>query len=133
MAGLFFADTVSAATTVLVLGLVAYLAVMAVRRRGVQTWGRHILAAIVVGTALSALSATRDAFMTEGALFALTSAQALVCGILGGIIYLLGFSALVVRRQGWRRVAFFLVAGLLTVQMLTVEGTRIALLLGAAL
>jgi hypothetical protein len=133
MAGLYVGDAVSVVTTVLVLGLVSYLVVMVVRRRGVQTWGRHILAAIAVGTALSALSATRDAFMTDGALFALTSAQALICAVAGGVIYLLGFTALVVRKQSWRRVAFTLIAALLTVQLLTVEGTRIAWLLGAAL
>ncbi len=130
MVGLFFGDVVSTITTVLVLGLVAFLVWTVVRGRHVEAWGRRILLAIVVGTALSGLSATRDAFMMDNALFVLTSAQSLICAIAGGIIYLLGLTALVVRRKGWRRAVFHIVAALLVVQIITIEGTRIAMLAG---
>lgn len=132
MAGLFFGDAVSTITTVLVLGLVAFLAWTVVRGRHVEAWGRRILLATLVGTALSGLSATRDAFMMDNALFALTGAQSLICSIAGGIIYLLGLTALVVRRQGWRKAVFHVVAALLVVQIITIEGTRIAMLAGLA-
>lgn len=130
MLNLFFADAVSTITTILSLGLVAFLVWTAVRGRHVEAWGRRTLLAVVVGTALSGLSATRDAFMMDNALFTLTSAQSLICAIAGGAICLLGLTALVVRRQGWRKAVFHSVAALLVVQIATIEGTRIAMLAG---
>ena len=133
MVGLFFRDAVSTITTGLVLALVVFLVWVAAHGRTVTQWGRYILVAVVVGTALSALSATRDAFMAPGALFTLTDVQTLLCAAAGGVIYLLGLTALLVRRQSWRKAVFHSVGVLLVVQIAAVEGTRIAMAAGLAL
>lgn len=133
MLKLFFGDVVSIITTLLAHVLLAFLVTKIVNERSMENWGRLILLAVVVGTALSGLSATRDAFMTDSVLFALSSTQSLICSIAGGTIYLLGLSALVIRKQGWRKAVFHLVAALLAVQIITIEGTHITMLAGLGL
>lgn len=133
MIRLFFGDVLSGITTVLILGLLGFLAVSVARGKHVTRWGWRIVVAVAVGTALSALSATRDAFMTENVLFEPGGLQSVLCAVAGGLIYALGIAALFIRKQGYRRVAFCLIAALLLVQMVAVEGSRLAMAAGILL
>lgn len=127
MAELFFGDTRKGITSCLALMLLLYLWGTVAYGRKVQAWGRRLVPAVVVGTALSALSATRDGFMAQGALFAPDGFVSLACAIAGVVAYLLAIAALVVRKQGFRKTAFVLTAALLSAQIALVEGARILL------
>ncbi|MEL4106343.1 hypothetical protein AAFA46_05805 [Oscillospiraceae bacterium WX1] len=128
MLGLYFGSVVSVITTVLVLAVLAFIVVSVVLGEEKTKWGRRILLLVLAGTALSALSATRDAFMMENALIAPESLQSLVCAVAGGIIYLIGIVSVFIRNQKFRRAGFLIISALLIVQVLTVEITRIALM-----
>ena len=132
MANLFFGTVLKGITTGLALILLLYLWGTVANGRKVQAWGRRLVPALVVGTALSALSATRDCFMAQGALFAPDGFVGLACAIAGGVIYLLALAALLVHSQGFRKTAFILTAALLSAQIALVEGARILLWLGGA-
>ena len=133
MFGLYFGSVVSVLTTVFVLALMALLVLSVTQRGQIQKWGRRILVFVLVGTAISGLSATRDAYMMSGAVFSVSSLQSTVCSIAGGLIFLTGIVSLFVRKQAFRRVGFFLISGFFLVQVLTVEASRIVLHMGGTL
>ena len=114
MAGQFFGDTLKGITSGLAVVLLLYLWGTVAYGRKTQAWGRRLVPAVVIGTALSALSATRDGFMAQGALFAPDGFVSLACAIAGVAVYLLAIAALVVRTQGFRKTAFVLTAALLS-------------------
>jgi hypothetical protein len=128
MAALYFGDVVSILTTALISGMLALIGILLVNGQRTRYWGRFILVFVLAGTAISALSATRDAFMMDGALFALTSVQSLVCAAAGCLIYLAGLAALFVKNQKFRKIDFYVISALFLVQVVTVEASRIAMM-----
>ncbi len=129
MLGLYFGDVVSVVTILLVVGL-AVMAVLALKNGGkITKWGRLIALFIVVGTAISALSATRDAYATQQAVFAMDGLQSAICSIAGGAIYLTGLVCIFLKKQAARRIGFTVIAALFAVQVLTVEVSRVAYVL----
>lgn len=133
MLRLFFGNLFSALTTVLVLGMLAFVVVSIIKRHRIERWGRRILAFILIGTAISAFSATRDAFMMENALFCFTGIQSMVCSILGGLIFLTGIVALFVKNQRFRKTGFVLITMFFLIQVITIEASRIAISWGGTL
>jgi hypothetical protein len=127
MIQLYFKDAVTTITTVLVLGLILLAGGLILKRQKVQKWGKFILIFIVLGTAVSGLSAARDLYMMDGALFTVSSFQSTVCSILGGLIYLSGFIALFFKNQKIKRCIFYLISGFFIVQVLTIEISRLFL------
>ncbi|MPN29691.1 hypothetical protein SDC9_177144 [bioreactor metagenome] len=128
MLDLFFGDIYAVLTTVFVLVMLAFIIIVFIKRRSIEKWGRLILVFVLAGTIISALSAARDAFMMENALFALTSAQALICSVTGGLIYLIGLVSIFVRKQSFRRISFQLISVLFIIQVITIEASRITLI-----
>lgn len=127
MIQLYFKDAVTTITTVLVLGLILLAGGLILKRQKVQKWGKFILIFIVLGTAVSGLSAARDLYMMDGAMFTVSSFQSTVCSILGGLIYLSGLIALFFKNQKVKRCIFYLISGFFTVQVLTIEISRLFL------
>lgn len=133
MVEMYFGNSVSATVTLLALALLVWLGLVYARRGNIRMWGLRIAIAIALGTALSALSATRDSFMMSGAVFTMPGVQSLICMVLGVAIYLLGISALFTRRQPYRKSVFIVAAILLSLQIITVEGSRVLMHLGGQL
>lgn len=123
MLKLYFDGVFSILTILLVIGLMVLVIYAFKRNAKIQKWGRLIALFIIVGTAISALSATRDGYATSEALFAMDSWQSNVCSIAGGAIFLTGLISVFLKKQ--RRVCFYLVAALFVVQVAVVEGSRI--------
>jgi hypothetical protein len=133
MLGLYFGNVIAILTTVFVLALIA-LTVLSVTQHGkISKWGRRILVFVLVGTAISALSATRDAYIMENALFTVSSLQSTVCSIAGGLIFLAGIVSIFVRNQTFRKTSFFVISAFFLVQVLTIEISRVAMLVGGTL
>lgn len=133
MTGLYFGDIFSIITLVLVLGMAAFI-VLAIRNGAkVSKWGRWIALFILVGIAISALSATRDAYMTPNALIGANSWQAMVCMTCGGAIVLTGIvSIFFKKKQNVKRQCFHIISALFIIQVLTIEISRPVLLMGGA-
>ena len=130
MLKLFFCDLFSVLTTVFILGMVVFIALASMQRHKIKKWGRLILIFILVGTAISGLSAMRDAYMTEDALFSVNSMQSTVCSIIGGLIFLTGFVSIFIRNQKYKKVGFHLVSILFIIQVITIEATRVVFSIG---
>jgi uncharacterized membrane protein len=126
MLKLYFGNAISIMTTVFVLALLFFVIYAFIRRGEIDKWGRYILVFILVGTAISGLSATRDAYMTANALFTPNGLQSLICAIAGGLIFLTGIVSLFVRKQAFRKIAFQLISIFFIIQVVTVEVSRAA-------
>jgi uncharacterized membrane protein len=122
---LFFGDPISLTTTLAVLAVLGIIALSFMKNRQITKWGRLILVVILIGTAISGLSATRDAYMTSEAMFAVESLQSTLCSIAGGLIFLIGLSAIFVKRQSYRKFGFFFISLLFILQVITIEASRI--------
>ena len=125
---LFFGDVFSTLTTAAILGMVTLIAIAMMKRNQIQKWGRLILLFVVVGTAISGLSAMRDAYMTTQAVFSVSSLQSTICSLAGGLIFLTALLALFIRKQAFRRFGFQLISILFLVQVLVIEVSRISLI-----
>ena len=125
---LFFGDVISVLTTAFVLAMLVFIVLTYKNRANIDKWGRRILLFILVGTAISALSATRDGFATASAMFAMMSIQSLICAAAGALIFLAGLVAIFVRNQKFRRAGFQIISVLFIVQVLAIEVSRTVLL-----
>lgn len=125
---LFFGDVISILTTVFVLAMLAFVVITFKNRGTISKWGRRILIFILVGTAISALSATRDAYMMESAVFSVRSIQSMLCSIAGGMIFLAGIVSIFIRNQKFRKTGFQIISVLFIIQVLAVEVSRTILL-----
>ena len=132
MIDLYFKDAVTVITIGLVLAMLAFIVISITHGAKVQKWGRLIALFIVVGVAISALSATRDAYAMPGALFGMTSMQALVCAGAGAVITLTAIVSIFLKKQGAKRMCFHIISALFVVQVLAVEISRVALLPGVS-
>jgi hypothetical protein len=133
MFALYFGSFAATLNTLFLLAIVAFVVLATRKRAEIAKWGRLTALILLVGTAVSVLSATRDGYGAPGALFPMDGAQSLVCSIAGGLVYLTGIVCLFVRRQGFRRAGFYAAAGLMALMVLTVEGSRIFYLTGGRL
>ena len=133
MFALCFGSFAATLNTLLLLVLLAIVLVAARNRARVARWGRLLALIILVGTAVSALSATRDGYGAAGAVFPMDGAQSLLCAIAGGAVYLTGIACLFLKKQAARRAGFFIASGLMALQVAVVEGSRILFLIGGRL
>jgi hypothetical protein len=99
MITLYFKDMISILTTIFVLAVLTLITVSMIRRKSIEKWGRLILIIVLAGTAISGLSATRDAYMMQNALFSAGSFQSILCAAVGGLISLIGIISIFIRRQ----------------------------------
>ncbi len=130
MIDLYFRDAVSVITIGLVLAMLAFIVLLAVHSTKVTKWGKLIALFFVVGVAISALSATRDAFAMEDAVFGMMSLQAVVCAGAGVVITLTAIVSIFLKKQAAKRVGFHIMSVLFVMQVLTVEISRVAYLPG---
>lgn len=127
---LYFGDVISAVTTLLLAVVIVLIAISLKGRNNIGKWSRRIALFIVLGTAISGLSAARDAYAAPGALFAMDSIQSTICSIAGGAQYLTAIISIFLRSQTYKRRCFYILSALFAVQVLTVEGSRILMALG---
>jgi hypothetical protein len=133
MLALYFGNIPAVLTTLFLLAILLIVLLAVQRRVGIAKWGRLTALIILIGTAVSALSAVRDGYGAQQALFPMDGAQSLICSIAGGAIYLTGIACLFLRRQSVRRAGFFIAASLMAVQVAVVEASRIVFLMGGRL
>ena len=124
-----FGGLFSLLTLIFVLGLVVMMIVAIRKRNHITQWGRLIGLFILVGTAISAFAAMRDAYATADALFGMSSMQSNICSIAGGMIFLTGLVSIFLKKQMARRACFFLISALFSLQVLTIEVSRLVMAL----
>lgn len=129
MMRLLFGDAYSIFTTVAVLGLLSFAAIRITAASSRLSWGRAIALFIVLGLGVSFLSARRDGYAGEDALFSMTSMQSNICSVAGGLVLLAGLLSLLIRKDAFKKAAFYSIAALFLAQVLVIEISRMTILL----
>jgi len=124
---LFFGSLFAVLTTALVGAMIVFIVLAARNRERIEKWGRLIALFVVLGTVVSAFSATRDRFGFEGALFSMQGTPDLVFSVIGGAIYVAAFVSVFFKNQNYKRRCFYMMAGLFLANVVAVETCRIAL------
>ncbi|MGI5897139.1 MAG: hypothetical protein ACOX6U_09315 [Oscillospiraceae bacterium] len=134
MSQLFFGNLPSVLTSLLFVGLLAYVLFVAIWNRQITKWGGKVFFLTLLGLAVGLLAAYRDdyflslqyasgvsAFHGRFPVDGLVSQLSSIGGVLIGGIAL---SCLFIRRQGYRKAVFFLAAFLILAKTVFVEYAR---------
>lgn len=134
---LYFGNTTTTATTVMILALLSYIGYSFVNRSSIQYWGRRSLILLVFGLVICCFAATRDGLdktiqcaidgsCTPG-IFPLVSIPTII-GCIGALIIIVAAIATpIAKTQRMREIWFFLMSGGAVLKIVTMEIARIIL------
>ena len=134
MSQLFFGNLPSVLTSLLFAGLLAYVLFIAIWNKQITKWGGKVFFLTLLGLAVGFLAAYRDDYFLSlqyasgiSVFHGRFPADSLVSqlGSIGGVLIGgIALSCLFIRRQGYRKAAFFLAAFLIVAKAIFVEYTR---------
>lgn len=134
---LYFEDTVTTITTVLVLSIIIYIITIISRHKKIELWGRQIALLAIWGLAVCILVAVRDKYylsvqasmdskITPG-LFTIESVQSNLCCIAGAVIAFCTISSIFIKKQNYRKIMFFVLSATILFKILVIELARFML------
>lgn len=134
---LLFRDGITTITTLLLIGLTAYMIFLIRRRNQISAWGRRTLLLFGWGLLICITAATRDSFYlsvqhvidgsTAPGLFSLVSIPSIVGMIGAAVIVLSGLLSLFLRRKEIRRMLCFTMMSGIVLKIVVIETARILL------
>ena len=134
---LYFGNTVTTATTVMILALLGFIGYSLFNRADILYWGRRSVILLVFGLVICCFAAARDGLdrtiqhAIDGScapgLFPLVSAPTIV-GCIGALLIIIAAIATpVARTQRMREIWFFVMSGGAVLKIVTMEIARIIL------
>lgn len=132
---LYFGNTVSTATTLMILILLGFIGITAATRESVAYWGRRTLIVLVLGLVICCFAAARDGLdktiqhAIDGScapgLFPLLSVPTVI-GCAGALLIVVAAIATpIAKTQQTREVWFYLMSGGVVLKVATVELARL--------
>lgn len=134
---LYFGNTVTTATTVMILALLGFIGYSLFNRADILYWGRRSVILLVFGLVICCFAAARDGLdktiqhAIDGScapgLFPLVSAPTIV-GCIGALLIIIAAIATpIARTQRMREIWFFVMSGGAVLKIVTMEIARIIL------
>lgn len=134
---LYFGNTTTTVTTVMILALLSYIGYSFINRTNIQYWGRRSLILLVFGLAICCFAAARDGLdktiqhAIDGScapgLFQLVSIPTIV-GCVGALLIIIAAIATpIAKTQKMREVWFYVMSGGAVLKIVTMEIARIIL------
>ena len=134
---LYFGNTTTTVTTVMILALLSYIGYSFFNRTNIQYWGRRSLVLLVCGLVVCCFAAARDGLdktiqcAIDGScapgIFPLVSVPAII-GCIGALIIIVAAIATpIAKTQRAREIWFFLMSGGAVLKIVTMEIARIIL------
>ena len=134
---LYFGNTITTVTTILIIGLLAFIGYSLWNRADIQFWGRRSLFLCFYGLLICCFAAARDGldksiqYTIDGScapgIFSLISIPNLIGCIGAAIIIVAGIATLFSKSQHTREIWFYLMSGGALLKIVTVEIARILL------
>lgn len=132
---LYFGNTVSTVTTLMVILMYASIGYSVYNRANIQFWGRRTLVLAIYGLVICCFAAARDGFdktvqnaidgsCTRG-IFSLISAPTVAAYIGAAAIVLSGIATLFSKNQQFREICFYIMSGGVTLKVMAIELARI--------
>ena len=134
---LYFGNTTTTVTTVMILALLSYIGYSFINRTNIQYWGRRSLILLVFGLVLCCFAAARDGLdktiqhAIDGScapgLFPLVSIPTIV-GCVGALLIIIAAIATpIAKTQHAREIWFYMMSGGAVLKIVTMEIARIIL------
>ena len=134
---LYFGNTTTTVTTVMILALLSYIGYSFINRTNIQYWGRRSLILLVFGLVICCFAAARDGLdetiqcAIDGScapgLFQLVSIPTIV-GCVGALLIIIAAIATpIAKTQKMREVWFYVMSGGAVLKIVTMEIARIIL------
>jgi len=131
---LYFGNAPSIISTLLIIGIFIYVGITIAKQKEIKSWGKRIAILALWGLLVCIFVATRDGYdlsvqasMSTSVLpglFPLNSIQSSLCCIGGAIIAFCSLSSIFVRKQGYRKVMFFILSATILLKTLVIELSR---------
>ena len=134
---LYFGNTVTAVTTVMILALLGFIGWSVFTRETIQYWGRRTILVLIFGLVICCFAAARDGLdksiqhAIDGScapgLFPLVSIPTIV-GCIGALLIVVAAIATpIAKTQHWREIWFYIMSGGAVLKIVTMEIARIVL------
>ena len=130
MVKLYFGSVTAAISTLLALVFAVFFTLVTARRAGITHWGLLTLAVFILGLAMSMMSGMKDGMGTPDAILPVRHWVTIALCVLGGAGFLLGVLALIIRRQAFWQLSFYLLSSVIILKILMTEAFRIVHYLG---
>jgi MFS family permease len=127
MLKLYFSKATDIISLILIIGFSVLFGVVNSRREGIQGWGKLVIVAFFVGLFMSMVSGMRDGMSTPAAVFPNNNWACILLSILGGLAFVVGVIALIIRKQNFWQISFYMMSGIIIVKTVLVEVYRIVL------
>jgi hypothetical protein len=133
MLKLYFSKTTDVISLVLIIGFAIFFGIVNARREGIEGWGKLVVVVFFVGLFMSIMSGMRDGMSTPSAVFPNNNWACILLSILGGLAFLFGIVSIIIRKQNFWQVSFYMLSLIIIVKTLVVEIYRIALYIKGAI
>jgi len=134
---LYFGNLLSIISTLLVIGIFIYIGVTVEKQNEIKSWGRRIAILALWGLLICIFVATRDGYVLSvqasidtgvlPGLFTVDSIQSTLCSLGGAVIAFCSLSSIFVKKQGYRKAMFFILAATILLKTLVIEISRVLL------
>lgn len=133
----YFGDALSTLTTLLLLGVLAYISFTLGHRRKIALWGGRVGILSALGFLTGIFAAARDSYYLSvqasgnpnaaPGLFAVDSVQSIIGSLVGAMMIICAISCLFVNKQPYRKVMFFVISAMTLVKIIIIETGRAGL------
>jgi len=130
MLKLYFGSVFSTVSTLLAVTFTVFFTLVTVRRTGISHWGLLTLAMFILGLLMSMMSGMKDGMGTATSIIPIKHWLMTILCILGGLAFLSGLLALIIRNQGFWLVSFYMMSSIIILKVLFTEVFRIVHYLG---
>lgn len=127
MLKLYFSKATDVISLVLIIGFSIFFGIVNSRRENIEGWGRLVLVVFFVGLFMSMMSGMRDGMSTPTAVFPNNNWACILLSILGGLAFIVGIIAIIIRKQNFWQISFYMLSMIIIVKTLLVETYRIIL------
>ena len=132
---LYFGNAVTAATTIMIIAMLGFIAYNVFNRAEIQCWGRRSLLLLVFGLAICCFAAARDGldktiqYTIDGdcdpGIFSLMSLPVII-GCIGALIIIIAAVATpATKSQAAREIWFYIMSGGVMLKVITMEISRL--------
>ena len=132
---LYFGNTVTAVTTIMILVLLGYIGESIANRTNINYWGRRSLSILVYGLVICCFAAARDGLdktiqntidgSCELGVFPLISIPNLIGCVGAAIIIIAAIATPIAKSQHMRQIWFYVMSGGVMLKILIMEAARI--------
>lgn len=125
MLKLYFGSVFSTISTLLAILFTVFFTLVTARRASINHWGLLTLAMFILGLLMSMMSGMKDGMGSPASIIPNKHWVMTALCVLGGLAFLSGLLALVIRNPSFWQVSFYLMSAIIILKVLLTEVYRI--------